>query len=215
MGRPIKKIFIGERSTGSAAGESVASVTVTGGGTGFIGLDGDPVTFGAPDIPGGVQATGTITVVGDSITAVTVVEAGSGYTVAPTVTADTGANGDEDLTAVLTSTGAGTIIAATAFVTATDLPADMTAQKGATTYKVTTSEGTLDCTLKAGAPTVVGEMAIIATDITGTGDYWVTKLYNNTVRIIHKSGSGHEFTTGTRVKWADTAVLNDSVKITY
>ncbi len=54
------------------------------------------VTFGLPDLPGGVQATGTATMVSldpgaspnptFTITAVDVVDAGSGYTSAPTVT---------------------------------------------------------------------------------------------------------------------------------
>ena len=65
MGRPIKKIFIGERGAGSAGGEGLASVTLggTNNSTGYTG--GDALTIGAPDLVGGVQATGTVTIYAD------------------------------------------------------------------------------------------------------------------------------------------------------
>lgn len=212
MGRPIKKIFIGERGTGNAGGEGVESVTVGGvnNSTGYTDLDA--LTITAPDLVGGIQAVAHVLETAGQIDSVVVTVQGTGYTSVPTVTAPTGTLGTTTLTAVLTTTGAA-VIAASAFVTATDLTADITAQKGSTTYKVTTSEGTLDCTLVAATPAAVGEMAIIATDSSGK-TYWVTKLYNNTVRVSQFGATGWEFADGTRVKWADTAVLNDSVKIT-
>ena len=216
MGRPIKKIFIGERGLGgtSGAGEGLASVTITDGGTGYTVAVGTALVISAPDLDGGVQAVGTYDVVGGVITATAVTTAGSGYLSAPTVApavADTG-NGDAVLDAVLTFTN-DSVIAATAFVTATDLSADIKSQKGTTRYRVTTSEGTLDCTLVQAAPAAVGEMAIAATD-SGTGEYWVVKLFNNTVILVQAGGSAWEFEDNAKVKWATTAVINDSVSIT-
>lgn len=214
MGRPIKKIFIGERGAGTAGGEGVADVTLGGvnNSTGYT--TGDALTIGAPDLVGGVQAVGTVTATAGEIDGVVISEAGTGYTSPPTVTADTGTQGTLTLTAVLT-TGSAAVIASTAFVTTSNLSADMIAQKGNTTYKVTTTEGTLDCILVASVPNAVGEMAIVATDSAG-GTYYVMKLYNNTVYIVKGAGTGTQFADGERVKWArdGVAVLNESVKIT-
>ena len=44
------------------------------------------IAFSAPHITGGVQATGTVTVVGTAITGIVITEAGSGYTSYPTAT---------------------------------------------------------------------------------------------------------------------------------
>ena len=65
----------------SAAGDTVASVTITNPGNGYTA---DPtVTFSAP--PSGGTATGTATRSG-SVDSVTITTAGSGYTSVPTVT---------------------------------------------------------------------------------------------------------------------------------
>ena len=211
MGRPIKKIFIGERAGAGTGGEGVASVTLGGvnNSTGYTDLDA--VTISAPDLEGGVQAAGYVLETGGVIDSVVITEAGSGYTSPPTVTATSGTQGTLTLTAVLT-TGSNPVIAATAYLTA-DNNADIIAQKGSTTYKVTTSEGTFEASLVNDTPAAANEMAILATDSAG-GTYYVTKLYNNTVRLDPTNGSGVQFALGDKVGWADTAVLNVSVKIT-
>jgi len=206
MGRPIKKIFMGERAAG---GEGVASVTITTAGTGYA--DGTLV-FSAPDINGGTLAEGTYTQTGGLIDVVTVTVPGTGYTSAPTVTPSDAVGSGAALTAVLTSTGTA-VIAATAVVTGSNLAADMLSQKGTTRYRVSTTEGTLDCTLVQATPTAVGEMAIAATDSTAN-TYWVKKLFNNTVIVEQNTGGSWEFANNEKVKWGDTAVLNDTVKIT-
>ena len=318
MGRPIKKIFIGERAGAGTGGESLASVTLggTNNSTGYTAADA--LTIGAPDLEGGVQAVGEVTVYangallegvttfttltgtetggGAAFTGVTqkstsgtgtgaiftittsgnvdysattiavtgvgsgynttetitisgadiggadgtndltftiatfvtngtisgtsITTAGSGYTSAPTVSAATGTQGTLTLTGVLT-TGSTPVIKATAYVTSSNLDADIIAQKGDTIYKVTTSEGTLDCNLidpatglAHGTPAAVGEMQIIATD-SGGATYSVTKLYNGHVRLENIGGSP-EFADGVKVKWAEdgVAVVNYSVSIT-
>ena len=214
MGRPIKKIWIGERA-GFGPGAGVASVTVggTNNSTGYTDLDA--VTIGAPDQAGGVQAAGYILETGGVIDSVVITEAGSGYTSAPTVTAPTGTLGTTTLTAVLT-TGTQDVIAATAFLLGgSNLSADMIAQKGDITYRVETADGIGECSLVNDDPAAAGEMAIIATD-SASGTYYVTKLYNNTVRLDPTNGTGVQFGLGDKVEWAKdgVAVVNYSVDIT-
>ncbi len=310
MGRPIKKIFIGERGAGSAGGEGVDSVTLAGtnNSTGYTAADA--LTIAAPDIPDGIQSVGEVTVYADgallegvttltsptgtevdevatytlvsqksttgtgtgavftidkaggqidysdlTITITTIgsgyvatddividgadlggttvtndltitvssfvtngtiatavlTVAGSGYTSIPTVTAPTGTVGTLTLTGVLTTDGA-VVIASTAFISGgSNLVADIEAQKGTKTYRVTTTDGTEECTLVAATPSAGGEMAIIATD-SAAGTYWVTKLMNRTVIVTQNTGT--EFADGAKVKWGDTAILNNTVKIT-
>lgn len=219
MGRPIKKIFIGERSGQGAGGEGIASVSSTAGNsTGYTDLDA--LTIPAPDLEGGVQAVAVINSAGGAIDSVTVTTVGSGYTSIPTVTAPTGTIGTGTVTAVLT-TGSVKVILATAFLLGgSNLNADILAQKGTNRYRVETADGIGECTLTDGAgvahgtPAAAGEMQIIAND-SGDGVYSVTKLYNNTVMLENISGTP-EFSDGVRVKWArdGVAVVNDSVSIT-
>ena len=66
---------------------TVQSVTINDAGTGYTTASdhGEAVIFSAP-FDGGVTATGTLEVVGDVVTGVTIVESGSGYRNPPTVT---------------------------------------------------------------------------------------------------------------------------------
>ena len=311
MGRPIKKIHIGERGAGNAGGEGLASVTLGGTNNSTGAGAGDALTIGVPDLVGGVQAAGTVAIYADgallegvttlpvnaglgvsgaidtyadvattssgtgtgvtltivktggvtnysditvTITAIgsgydlvdtltvdgsliggtvttndlildidtfvtngtisgtTITTAGDGYTSVPTVSQTTGTQGTLSMTGVLTATNAA-VIAATAYITNSNDSADIKAQKGNTTYKVTTVDGTLDCTLVQATPAAVGEMAIVATDSGGV-TYYVVKLTNNLVTLETFGAGSPEFADGVKVKWADTAVLNDSVKIT-
>lgn len=218
MGRPIKKLFIGESVSGGTGGSGVADVTLTSGGTGYTT---GALVIGAPDLEGGVQAEGTFTETAGVIDSVTITVQGSGYTSPPTVDGDAGGNADAVLTAVLT-TGDTPVILATAFLEGgSNLNADILAQKGQTIYKVTTADGTGECNLidpatglAHGTPAAAGEMQIIATD-SGGATYSVTKLYNGHVRLENIGGSP-EFADGVKVKWAHdgTPVLNESVSIT-
>jgi len=62
---------------------SVATVTVTAGGSGYTSAP--IVTFSTPNDTGGIQATATATVTANAVTAITIGEYGTGYTSAPTV----------------------------------------------------------------------------------------------------------------------------------
>lgn len=220
MGRPIKKLFIGERAGAGVDGHGIADVTINDGGTGYTA---GSLVIDAPTILGGVQAEGTFTETAGVIDGITITVEGSGYTDAPNISidGDAGGNADADLLAVLT-TGDNPVILATAYVTGgSNENADIIAQKGQTIYRVTTATGTEECNLidpatglAHGTPAAAGEMQIIATD-SGGATYSVTKLYNGHVRLENIGGSP-EFADDVKVKWAEdgVAVLDYSVKIT-
>lgn len=67
----------------------VSSVVITGAGSGYSSAPA--VTFGAPNVTGGVTATGTATISGGAVTGITITNPGSGYTSAPTITFGSGA----------------------------------------------------------------------------------------------------------------------------
>jgi len=214
MGRPIKKIFIGERGAGNAGGEGVASVAI--GGTADINIvDNDPLVFSAPDLVGGVIAAGYVVSAGTpgvdaDIDSIVITEAGSGYTSVPTVSVANQAN--RTLTAVLTTTGVGVINCEADIGSGVEV-GDIKAQKATRTYRVTTGSGTGECELVATGP-AVGEMRIPALDSTGNS-YWVTKLMNRTVILTQNTEANtFQFADGAKAGWADEAVLDHSVKIT-
>ena len=212
MGRPIKKLFIGNRNSDGLGGEGLASVTLggTNNSTGYT--TGDALTISAPDLPGGTQAVATVTATAGVIDGVVVSTAGGGYTSAPTITADTGTQGTLTLTGVLT-TSTTNAIAISAYVPggSSAVAGDIVAQKGSKTYRVTTAQGTGECVLVAAAIPTEGQMNITATDSAG-GTYYVKKLTNRTVVVLPATGS--QFDEDAKVPWADSATLNVSVAIT-
>lgn len=212
MGRPIKKLFIGNRNSDGLGGEGLASVTLGGvnNSTGYT--TGDALTISAPDLPGGTQAVATVTATAGVIDGVVVSTAGTGYTSAPTVSADTGTQGTLTLTAVLTASTQNAI-AISAYIPggASAVVGDIVSQKGSKTYRVTTAQGTGECQLVTAAIPTEGQMNITATDSAG-GTYYVKKLTNRTVVLLR--GTGTEFETDAKVKWGDTAILNTQVSIT-
>lgn len=149
------------------------------------------------------------------VNAVTVSNAGSGYTSAPTV--QDVPNGNGTFTATLNSGSGGTAIEAEAFVTGgSSKQADIIAQKGSRRYLVETSDGTEICKLVAAAP-AAGEMTLTALDSAG-GTYYVTKLTAHRAVIVKGGRTGVEFTTGAdgiSVPWVygTSATLNTTVEI--
>lgn len=209
MGRPIKKLYIGNRNSTGIGGEGVASTTITGAGTGYT--TGEAVTFSAPQLPGGTTATGTVVATAGAVDSITITNAGSGYTSAPTVTLATG-NADATATATLT-TGTQNAIAISAYIPggSSAVVGDIVSQKGSKTYRVTTAQGTGECQLVTAAIPTEGQMNITATDSAG-GTYYVKKLTNRTAVLLR--GTGTEFETDAKVKWGDTAILNTQVSLT-
>lgn len=234
MGRPLNKKFFGNRNIGTTGtgddgigGQSVASVTLGGTWTGFT-LATTTVVFSAPQLPNGVTAAGTATIVGDEITAIVITEKGSGYTAVPTVTiadSDVGAEVTGTATAVLTvdtgapgsATNQENAISISAFVPggSSAVVGDIVKQSSSRAYRVTTAQGTGRCDLVAAAP-AAGEMTMTAVDSVG-GTYYVTKLTARRALIIQGDRTGTQFVTGATgitIPWSfDAAVLNATVRI--
>ena len=88
MGRPLNKKYFGNRNVG-VGGEGIASYTLPGQ-LGSIEVDTDSgqptLTIPAPTLPGGVQATATVTWEVESITINTDNDYGTGYVEGETVT---------------------------------------------------------------------------------------------------------------------------------
>ena len=98
MGRPINKKFFGNAAspydnqqtggTSGVGGEGVASVTFSNSGT--LYSQGTTVSFGVPNIKGGVRAVGTPVIdAAGLLRGVTFTQRGTGYTSAPTLTVTT------------------------------------------------------------------------------------------------------------------------------
>jgi len=210
MGRPINKKHFGNTNTGGLGGEGAASVAITAAGTGYS--TGEAVTFNAPNIEGGVQATGTIVDDGaGGVASVTITEAGTGYTSAMIASFNTGS---ADATGTVTKTASKTnAVTFESFVTggANVSDGDIVAQKGAKRFKVTNSDGTEVCKLVTATPSAAGEMRLTVLDSNGD-NYYVSKISARTCTVVR--GTGTEFATGAKVKWTKgSAVLNESVSL--
>lgn len=105
--RPLTEVI---QLTRGGTGDSVGTITVTAGGTGYTTAPTVTITGG-----GGSGATATATVTSGSVTAITVTNGGSGYTSAPTVTISGGGGSGATATAALNVPVAanGTITAST------------------------------------------------------------------------------------------------------
>lgn len=138
----------------------------------------------------------------------TIGTAGAGYISVPAVSLSTGnATG----TAVLTTTGANSIMATANVASGGAKTADIISQKGSKRYKVQTTDGTAVCKLVGSGTLANGEMYITATDSAG-GTYYVTKLEGRTATLVQNTGT--QFENGVPVQWTlGAAVLNTSVRI--
>lgn len=187
MGRPIKKKFFGNlitpyqnQATGGrtgAGGEGVASVTLST--TSFaVSTLTITMSFTAPQIAGGITATGTPVKTGNTVTSVLITNEGSGYLTAPTV-AFTGTNMSSvgAGTAVLTSTRQNAIAFTSYLTTGSSAvnAGDILKQEASKRYLVQNAQGQGQCKLVAAATLAAGEMNIIATDANGS-TYFVKKL---------------------------------------
>lgn len=87
------------------------------------------------------------------------------------------------------------------------------AQKGDTTFKITTSDGTEDLALTAVASgsLTAGQCQLTATDSAG-GTYYVSKITSRYVTLVPNDGT--QWTSGQRALWvASGPVLDTSVSI--
>jgi hypothetical protein len=219
----LNQKYFGNRNVGSAStvndneigGEGVASITLGGVNNSSGYALYDPIEISAPTLPGGVQATARVSQLGASnkILAIEVIEKGSGYTAAPTVTENVGGvQGTLTFTAVLTNSQEQSIYTyAKTTSGGTSKLADIIKQRSTKRFKVKTADGTAICMLKGSAVSAVGEMTIIAQDSAG-GTYYITKIGSRRCTVTR--GTGTQFATDSSVAWTfGPAVLNTSVQI--
>ena len=218
MGRPLNKKYFGNRNVGTAVttddgigGKGIASVTIAGVWSGFTQAT-STVTFTAPELPGGVTATGTVTITAGAPTLVTMTNKGSGYTALPTVTiadSDAGAETSGTATAVFevdtgavgSSTNNENAISMTAFLTGGSAgPVDIIRQVSTNRYKVTDGTRTGVVQLQTTLANAAGEGSIAATDSAG-GEYFVTKLTARRATVTQAGGSGHLYATNESAPW--------------
>ena len=213
MGRPIKKLYIGNRNTDGIGGEGVASASVWIEGDGYFEANA-AITFSAPQLPNGTTALGSLELdANGAVTSISITNSGTGYTATPTA-AIAGANASPAFANVtLTSTSVADAIAVSAFIPVADggssaVVGDIIAQKGTKTYRVQTAQGTGECTLVTTSP-AAGEMRITATDSAG-GTYYVVKLFNQTVVVV--PGTGTQFSANAKVDWTSLDAVNGGYK---
>lgn len=197
MGRPIKKSFFGNLNLPPIGGEGISStVLVASTGTGYS--LGSTLVFSAPQLPGGVTATGTPTI-GDTtlqgrISAVTLVTGGSGYTSSATVSVTTASS--------VSVAGAGTGTETTIYVSTANIFVGMEVAGtgvGSSALVESVGAGTVTVTV-ANASTVTGTLSF--TDI-GSGFAAVTSLTAAVTNAIAVTA----FVTG-----GSSAVAGDIVK---
>lgn len=218
MGRPLKqKFFDPVEGSINIGGEGVSSLSFSDRGAGYY-LANVAITLGAPNLPGGTQATvGSITLFGNGAINSFTITAGAGYTTAPSVTI-TGANATPAAATATLTSAVTNVIAVSAYIPVANggssaVIGDIVKQVGARRYKVRTAQGTGKCKLVTAAPGA-GEMTIAATDSLGS-TYYVKKLDERLVTLVQNSdgGSGFEYATGTRAKWSLAAPTAGTVQI--
>jgi hypothetical protein len=230
MGRPLNKKYFGNRNFGTAVttddgigGKGIASVTIAGVWSGFTQAT-STVTFSAPQLPGGVTATGTVTITAGAPTLVTMTNKGSGYTALPTVTiadSDVGAETSGTATAVFevdtgavgSSTNNENAISMTAFLTGGSAgPVDIIRQVSTRRYKVTDGTRTGIVTLKSSVATAAGEGSVRLVDTDGN-TYFATKITAHKATITRGTGVQTAFATNDAVEWNMTAATATSLLI--
>jgi len=209
MGRPIKKRFFGDNRFGSGripavGGEGVASVTVGTGASAPVSTLTVTVSFTGPQIIGGSTATGVTVKTGNTVTSITLVNAGSGYTSAPTVTfTGTSMTQVGSGTAVLTSNRRAAIKFSSQLVGGTtQTNGDIIKQIGDKSYFIQNPNGRGRVKLVTTSTLTAGTMFMLATDA-NTCTYFVRKLSARRALLVRyqTTGSGFVFANNSSVRW--------------
>jgi hypothetical protein len=215
MGRPIKSKFFGNRAspydnaqTGGVTGvggEGVATIALNNTGTSYTTSTSIALTFTAPQIKGGVAATGSVTTNSTgSVATVTLLTAGTGYTSVPTATVTGGTTGTvATFTVALTSAAVQNALAFTSYLTTGSnavTGGDILKQQASRRYLVQNSEGRGQVRLTATATSTLlpGTMSIVATD-GGGATYWVTKLTSRKATLINRTSTSTALITTSTV----------------
>jgi hypothetical protein len=216
MGRPIKKRFFGDKKysttglLGSVGGEGVSSVTLGTGTNTPVSTLTVTVSFSAPQITGGTTATGVTVKTGNTVTSVTIVNSGTGYTTAPTVTF-TGTS--------MTQVGSGSAVLSTGRRNAikfssrlvggtTQTTGDIIKQTSDVNYLIQNPNGRGRVKLATTSTLTAGTMFIIATDA-NTCTYFVRKLSSRRALLVRyqTTGSGFVFANNSSVRWNLTSPI--------
>ncbi len=208
MGRPIKSKYFGARKGQAVGGEGVASLAIATTGTLYTTSTTLTVNFTAPQVPGGVAATAEATTNGSgTVTAVTLLTAGTGYTSTPTATLSTSTTGTTATFSVSLTSSVSDVITCTAFIPAANgganaLTGDIQEQVASKKYRVITSEGTGPCRLVTTSTLAAGQMFIRATDENGS-TYLVRKLTARRAVLVQEVETGSfAFADGASAGWS-------------
>ena len=206
MGRPLKqKFFDPVEGSINIGGEGVSTLSFSNKGEGYYTAN-VAIALGAPNLPGGTQATvGSITLLANGAINTYTIVGGAGYTTAPAVTI-TGANTTPAVATSTLTSAVTNVIATSAWIPAANggssaVAGDIVKQVGARRYKVRTAQGTGKCKLVTTTPSA-GTMTIIATD-SQSSTYQVKKLDENTCTLVQNTdgGTGFDYAEGTQAKW--------------
>ena len=215
MGRPLKPKYFSKYDKGGVGGEYVLYANVTALGTNYY-TGNTTVTFSAPQIPGGITATGTaIIAANNTVTGITITNNGAGYTTAPTANVWAPNLITQATVSVTLSSNQQNAIKAYANVVAAGATlqvAEIVKQTGSHRYRMNTANGASVCTLVSSSTVNQGQAVIYATDVLGNY-YYVTKLTDRTATLI-QANTGRQFANNSHVSWNFTsAVANVSVVI--
>jgi hypothetical protein len=215
MGRPIKSKFFGNRAspydnaqTGGVTGvggEGVATVVVSNSGTLYTTSTTLTATFSAPQIKGGVRATGTAsTNAAGLVSGFTLTLAGTGYTSAPTITlpATTGTTATFTVTLFATSVTQNALAFTSYLTTGSNAVTggDILKQEASRRYLVQNSEGVGQVKLVASGTLAAGQMSLIATDGSGA-TFYVTKLTARKATLVNRTSTSTAVVTGATAGW--------------
>jgi hypothetical protein len=214
MGRPINSKFFGNRAspydnaqTGGVTGvggEGVATVVVSNSGTLYTTSTTLTATFSAPQIKGGVRATGTAsTDAAGLVSGFTLTLAGTGYTSAPTITLPATTGTTATFTVSLTTAAVQNALAFTSYLTTGSnavTGGDILKQEASRRYLVQNSEGVGQVKLVASGTLAAGEMSLIATDGSGA-TFYVTKLTARKATLVNRTSTSTAVVTGATAGW--------------
>ena len=191
----------GARNAVSTLSGTVTSVTRTAPGSGYTSVP--TATFSAPDISGGITATGTVTLSGGTVTAVTVSAGGTSYTTpnitfsAPQVAGGTTATGTVTVSSgvitaiVITSAGSGYTSAPTATI------GNVGSGTGATIGAVTISASTVTgLTITNAGTGYTSAPTVTLSGGSGTGATFTAAVTTGGVKINNSTDYINAFANG-------------------
>jgi predicted outer membrane repeat protein len=173
----------------------VGSVNITAGGAGFTGASG--ITFSAPTLAGGIQATGTLIVSAGMVVGVTITNPGTGYTMSapPTITF-TGPGAGAAGNIVLASPKISVSMAGFTIQNGLAQPGDLAAGSGGGIRNLGNANLTLTNMVVASNAAsadgggVVMENSSAGTDFLGGSATWTLTINNSTLRNNHAGDAG-------------------------